>query len=103
MPQLKKSEASKLGLSADLLVKLVTDDIIRGFALPLPLDIIAQIPGVLLASLNIQVQNTINKRGKIIPKNQLRHNQSWKWQSGSSVNSRVDTDELMPCYIGRAL
>ncbi len=35
----------------DLLVKLVTNDVIRGFALPLPLDKIAQIPGVLLAPL----------------------------------------------------
>ena len=53
----------------DLLVKLVTDDVIRGFALPLPLDKIAQIPGVLLAPLNIQAQNTINEHGEIIPKN----------------------------------
>jgi len=87
----------------DLLVKLVTNDVIRGLALPLPLDKIAQIPGVLLAPLNIQAQNTINECSKIIPKNQLTHNQSWKWQLGTSVNSRVNTDELMPCFFGRAL
>jgi hypothetical protein len=51
----------------DLLVKLVTNDVIRGFALPLPLDKITQIPGVLLAPLNIQAQNAINERGEIIP------------------------------------
>ena len=45
----------------DLLVKLVTNDVIRGFALPLPLDKIAQILGVLLTPLNIQAQNTINE------------------------------------------
>ena len=87
----------------DLLVKLVTDNVIQKFALPLPLDKIAQIPGVLLAPLNIQAQNTINERGEIIPQNQLTHDQSWKWQSGTSVNSRVNTDELMPCYFGQAL
>ena len=87
----------------DLLKKLVTDDVIRGFALPLPLNKITQILGVLLAPLNIQVQNTINERGEIIPKNRLTHDQSWKWQSGTSVNSRVDTDKLMPCYLGRAM
>ena len=76
----------------DLLVKLVTDDVIRGFALPLPLDKITQIPGVLLAPLNIQAQNTINERGKKIHKNRLTHDQSWKWKSGTSVNSRVDTN-----------
>ena len=32
----------------DLLKKLVTDNVVRGFALPLPLDKITQIPGVLL-------------------------------------------------------
>ena len=84
-------------------MKLVTNDVIRGFSLPLPLDKIAQIMGVLLAPLNIQAQNTINKCGKIISKNRLTHDQSWKWQSGTSVNSRVDTDELMPCYFGQAL
>ena len=45
----------------DFLVKLVTDDVIRGFTLPFPLDKIAQIPRVLLAPLNIQAQNTINE------------------------------------------
>jgi hypothetical protein len=87
----------------DLLEKLVTDDVIRGFALPLPLNEITQIPGVLLAPLNVQAQNTINKRGEIIPKNRLTHDQSWKWQPGTSANSRVDTDKLMPCYFGRAM
>jgi hypothetical protein len=87
----------------DLLMKLVTNNVIRGFTLPLPLGKITQISGVLLAPLNIQAQNTINKRGEIIPKIQLTHDQSWKWQSGTAVNSRIDTDKLMPCYFGRAL
>ncbi len=60
-------------------------------------------PGVLLAPLNIQAQNTINKRGEITPKNQLIHDQSWKWQLRPSVNSRVDTNTLMACYFGRAM
>ncbi len=38
----------------DLLIKLVKDNVTRGFALPLPLDKIASIPGILLAPLNIQ-------------------------------------------------
>jgi hypothetical protein len=87
----------------DLLKKLVTNDVVRGFALPLPLDKITQIPGVLLAPLNIQAQNTINERGKIIPQNRLTQDQSWKWQSGTSVNSKVNTDDLMPCYFGQSL
>jgi hypothetical protein len=53
--------------------------------------------------LNIQLQKTINGRGKIIPKNRHTHNQSWEWQSGTSINSRVDTSKLMPCYFSLAL
>ena len=87
----------------ELLEKLVTDDVTRGFAIPLPLSKIIQIPGILLAPLNIQAQNTINERGEIITKNRLTHDQSWKWQSGPSVNSRVIKEELMPCYFGQAL
>ena len=87
----------------DLLRKLVTDDIVRGFALPLPLDKIVHIPRVLLAPLNIQAQNTINKWGKTTPKNQRTQDQSWKWQPGTSVNSRVDADKLMPCYFGQVM
>jgi hypothetical protein len=87
----------------DLCRKLVTDDVVQGFTLLLPLDKIAQIPGVLLAPLNIQAQNTINEHGEIIPKSHLTHNQSWKWQLGTSVNSRVNANELMPCYFGQAM
>jgi hypothetical protein len=53
--------------------------------------------------LNIQAQNIINESGKIIPKNRLTQNQSWKWQLGTSVNSRVDTKKLMPCYFGQTM
>jgi hypothetical protein len=52
----------------ELLHQLVKDYVIRGFAVPLPLNKIKNIPGVILALLNIQLQNTINERGKIIPR-----------------------------------
>jgi hypothetical protein len=64
----------------DLLRKLVKDDDDRGFMLPLSLNKFAFVPGVLLAPLNIQLQKNINKCSKIIPKNRLTHEQSWKWQ-----------------------
>ncbi len=62
----------------DLLKLLVKDGVIHGFALPLPLNKIAQIQGILLAPLNIQAQNTINDMGRIVPKDRLTHNQSYK-------------------------
>jgi hypothetical protein len=33
----------------------------------------------------------------------MTHDQSWKWQSGTSVNDRVIDKDLMPCYFSRAL
>jgi hypothetical protein len=53
----------------DLLQKLMTDNVIQGLALPLPCYKITSILGVLISPLNIQAQNTIKERGKIIPMN----------------------------------
>jgi hypothetical protein len=47
----------------DSLKKLVKDNINQGFALLLPLNKIASILGILLTSLKIQLQETINKCG----------------------------------------
>ncbi len=47
--------------------------------------------------MNIMAQNTINEFGWIIPKDWLTHDQSWKWSSGTSVNSRVQKDLLQAC------
>jgi hypothetical protein len=77
----------------DLFKKLVEDDVDQGFALPLPLDKIASVPGVLLAPLNVNLQKNINKRSKFITKNRLTHDQSWKWQLGTLVNNRIDSDQ----------
>ncbi len=51
--------------------------------------------------MNIQKKNTINKHGRILEKDCLTHNQSYKWQSGPSVNSR--TEELLPCMFGACI
>jgi hypothetical protein len=52
----------------ELLLKLVTGNVIHGYAIPLPLDKIIQIPHVCMAPLNIQAQWTINKFGEIVAK-----------------------------------
>ncbi len=53
--------------------------------------------------MNIQKQNTINEFGRIIPKDRQTHNQSFKWSSGTLVNSRVKTEELLPCLFGACI
>ncbi len=53
--------------------------------------------------MNIQHQNTINKTGKIIDNERLTHNQSYKWGSEMSVNSRTMKEFWMPCIYGTCL
>ena len=73
----------------DLLKKIVEKDVTYGYGLVLSLDKMKFIPGVLMAPMNIVNQNTINKTGQIIGKCRFTHDQSYKWGSDTSVNSRV--------------
>ncbi len=57
-----------------------------------------------MTPLNIQAQWTINIRGKIIEKDRLTHYQSFEWMSsGTSVNSRIDTNLLQQCKFEKCL
>jgi hypothetical protein len=62
-----------------------------------------KIPGILIAPMNIQQQNTIDEFGRIVPKDRQTHDQSFKWSSGTSVNSHVKTEELLPCLLGACI
>ena len=83
-----------------LLRKLIEKDVVHGYGLVLPLSKIYQIAGVLLAPMNIMTQNTSYEHGRIVEKDRLTHDQSYKWGSGTSVNSTVDKDDLLPCIFG---
>jgi hypothetical protein len=85
------------------LTRLVGKDVKFAYALPLPLDKLSRIPGTVLAPMNIAAQNTIDEFGRIIAKDRLTHNQSFDFSEGSSVNSRVKKEELMPCMIGHCI
>lgn len=74
----------------------ITEDVIRGFALPLPIDAIFDIPNASLAPLGCRKQETINEVGPKIPKYRMTHDQSFPGPSGLSVNLRVQNDKLPP-------
>ncbi len=76
---------------------IISEDIERGFALPLPIEVINLIPNASLAPLGCQVQETINELGERIPKYRMTHDQSFPGPSGNSVNIRVIKDKLPPC------
>jgi hypothetical protein len=79
----------------DLLKKLISKDVKYGYSLPIPLESVTQIKGLEMAPMNIMAQNTIDEFGRVVPKDRLTHNQSWKWEvSGTSVNSRVQKELL---------
>ena len=84
----------------ELLKKLIGKDVKYGYSLPIPLDSVRLIPGICMAPMNIMAQNTIDEFGRIVPKDRLTHDQSWKWSSGTSVNSRVQKDALQACRYG---
>ena len=90
-------------LKPELLEKLITKDVTKGFAFLLPRSKITRIPGALMAPMNIMNQKTIDEHGNIIGKDRLTHDQSFKFSSGTSVNSRVIKDQLLPCKFGNAL
>ena len=88
----------------EILTKLVSGNIIHGYAVPLPLGKITHLPGICMAPLNIQPQWTINACGKIVPKERMTHDQSFKWtKSGTSVNSCIGTNLLQQCKFGKCL
>jgi hypothetical protein len=87
-------------MQPDLLLHLMLKDIHFGYCPPLPLAKAKKILDILIAPMNIQQQNTINKFGRIILKDRQTHNQSFKWSSCTSVNSRVKKEELLPCMFG---
>ena len=91
-------------LHPELLTSLIVDDVTHGFALPLPLEKITRIKGILIAPMNIASQDTIDEHGKSTPKKRLTHDQSYIFNgTGTSVNSRVDKTSLTPCIFGWAI
>ena len=90
-------------MQPELLKKLVLKDIHFGYCLLLPLTKATKIPDILIAPMNIQQQNTINEHRWIVLKDRLTHDQSFEWSSRTSVNSRVITEELLPCMFGSCI
>ena len=56
---------------SDLLKKLISKDIKYGYSLPIRLESVTQIKGLEMAPMNIMAQNTIDKFGRVVPKDRL--------------------------------
>jgi hypothetical protein len=85
------------------LQSLLTEDVRHGFNLPVHMNIVQKIPGLVLSPMNIARQNTIDETGRIIEKDRLTHDHSFDFFPNSSINSRCDLSLHEPCMFGRAL
>ncbi len=52
----------------ELLLKLISKDVKYGYSVPIPLNSVKLIPGLDMAPMSIMAQNTINKFGRVTPK-----------------------------------
>ena len=65
---------------------LLTQDIEFGFAFPIPVECLKDIPGAEVYPIDWQDQLTINERGKISPKKCMTHDPSYNRMEDLSVN-----------------
>jgi hypothetical protein len=72
-----------------LLKKLISDDIHHDFGLVIPRGKISPLSNACLAPMSITKQFNLEADREIVDKEHLTHNQSFKWQSGLSVNKKV--------------
>ncbi len=70
------------------------------YRIPVPIWCVMSIPELCTAPMIIMAQNMIDELGRIVPKDRLTHDQSWKWSSSTSVNSCVQKELLQACHYG---
>ena len=90
---------------APTLLGMLDKEVKRGWQLPLPVDRLHEIPGVVVSPLSMVEQWTIDEAGNSTPKLRLAHDQSFDFQQEEipSVNQRVIDDELSVTRYGFAL
>jgi hypothetical protein len=86
-----------------IVIEMLNDEVTRGWQLVLPCSKIPMIPGTIVSPLGLVCQKTIDEAGNTTEKWRLTHDQSFKFQSGTSVNSRVLKEYLARCMYGTAL
>jgi len=88
--------------SKSWMMESLTKEMIRGWQVPLLSNELHRIPGALIAPSGCQKGTTTNEHGDRTPKNRLTHNQSVKFGSGHSINSRATEVQLSPSQCGHA-
>ena len=86
------------------LMKSLKAKVIKAWQLPLPVDKLHLIPGLIVAPLGDVRQFSVNDEGQRYEKHRTTHDQSFCWGMGAqykrSVNDRVMIAALTPCEYG---
>ena len=83
-----------------VLQKLFTNDVSRGFILPISAPSLLKLRGTEISPLGIVRQSTIDENGSIVTKFRGTHDQSFPPAEGPSMNERIDADKLLHCNYG---
>ncbi len=92
-----------VGKNQEFFTSAMKNEVENGWQLIIPRDKIIQIPNAILAPMNVVNQSSIDEKGNVIPKQRLTHDQGMKFDSGTSVNSRVREDEVPDVMYGHCL
>eukprot|EP00957_Ditylum_brightwellii_P034770 2635393-Ditylum_brightwellii.AAC.1 len=85
-----------------VLANLMTEDVDLGYGIPLPIEILPNIPFAEVYPLGVQHQQSTNKMGNVITKDRVSHNLLFL-KDFMAINDRVITDLLEPCHYGHSL
>jgi hypothetical protein len=83
--------------------QLLIDDVTHGFNLPVTIDLVNKILGLVLSPMNIAKQHPIDETGRVIEKDRLTHDHSHEFFPGSSVNKPCRQDLHQTCMFRKAL
>ena len=83
---------------------MLKDEVNKGWQLPLPPDAAIELPGCEVAPLGMEIQNTIDERGRTQQKYRMTHDQTFlpSGEADRSVNDRVDKTKLTEMQFGKA-
>ena len=84
------------------LLTMLRKEVSKGWHLPLPIDRLHEIPGLVLGPLGLVEQTTIDKEGNNIDRLRMTHNQSCAYDLEliPSVNKWVIEESLSVCVYG---
>jgi hypothetical protein len=97
------NKSAKNPESIEVIKKIYTKEVKKGFMLPIEIDTLRKIKGLGVIPIGCAEQFTINEEGERIKKRRLTHDCSRPRHSGFSVNNHVDKDELDECLYGHCL